>query len=178
MVLSAGVPTIWRQAVKRATWTSYERVFRSSALELADAADTQGTICRPRDVLAQRLGLPVRTFDYHLRWLIERGWLERGPRALNRGSVRRPTVYRLTFPDRFDSQPVANGKAVSTRKSQRMETPLSTRNMVANVNRDRASVSEHVAVDEHAPDKTTTAAPATTPPNTAGSTASNNEKAA
>lgn len=182
----------WRQAVKRADWGTYERVFRATALDLADVAKPDGTIQKAREDLAEHVGLAPRTFDYHLRWLKEHGWIELSQRAVNRGDDRRLTTYRLCMPGGLDSQPlanengaevgfdsqaVANETPVSTRNPQRMETPVSTRKMVANVIRDRASVSEHVAVNRSAADETTTTAAATAPPCTVRFQASRNEDA-
>ena len=155
-------PRDWRRHIKAARWTPYERVYRSSALDLADLAKPDGTICRWREDLAEALGIQPRSFDNHLAWLIDHGWIEHVQRPVNRGPDRRPATYRLRDPDTFHSQTFANPNGSSIRNPQRTETPVSIRNPFANLLYE-SERSEHVALEEHAPGEPTTAARASAP---------------
>jgi hypothetical protein len=147
--VSARAATAWRQAVKAARWSAYERVYRASALDLADIADPHGMICVRRDVLAERLGLSPRALDYHLAWLIKHQWIERGASTVTHG---RPAQYRLTR-----SQDVANGSGQVVRNPQRAIPPKSFATPLR-THIDSANAGERVAVKGDAPDEPATAA--------------------
>jgi hypothetical protein len=147
--VSARASTSWRYAVKAARWSAYERVYRASALDLADLADPRGVICFRRDVLAERLGLSPRALDYHLAWLIQHGWIRREESAVTHG---RPAKYRLSR-----SQDVANGSGQVVRNPQRAITPKSFATPLR-THIDSANAGERVAVKEDAPDESATAA--------------------
>jgi hypothetical protein len=169
----------WRQAAKSARWSAFERVYRASALDIADIASVDGLVCVRREVLAASLGLSDRAVTYHLAWLVEHGWLER---ASPRGSKSQPSAYRLTIPSPQLPQPVAHetvpaGVTESSQLRQRSagvegansrkslgELNGSTPATPLRTHIDRASVSEHDAVKEDAPGETTTTELATAPP--------------
>ena len=156
------IVSAWREQVKTSRWTSYERVYRATALDLADVAAADGSICRRREWLADACGLPPRSFDYHLKWLVEHGWIRPLHRAVTRGSGRRPATYMLSNPGRDESQTVANEKGLFIRNQLGIENPRFIRKPFAN-SIDSANASELVAVQEDADGENTTAALASAP---------------
>lgn len=161
--------TDFRRAVRATKWFARERCYRLTALELVDVADGDGVLCVRREALAQRLGLPPRTLDYHLRWLIKSGWMERTHRPVTRGTPK-PATYQLVIPQPLHSQPFASEDPASVASCNERNPPVSfAKGLRAHI--DSADASERVAVEEDVADEPTVPAHASEPPIPLGFTA-------
>lgn len=125
-------------------WPSTCRVVRGTLLALAAEMRPDGVVrSLPRDVLAARVGLPVRTLNRHLARAVEMGWL-----AHRRGQKYVPAEYRAAIPavSGCHAWPAEKPSQDATRSSAEKPSQDATW-WPAHI--DRASVSEHVALDKN-----------------------------
>ena len=127
----------WLAAVRGQDFPRHLRMIRATLLCLPVTVD--GRIVVNDDAIAEATGLPRRTAQWHLHKATNAGWLERVARGGNGLRCR----YIVAVPVRNELRTAAIGSAPSASHSGRS----GVRNMVAVINKDRANVREHVAVD-------------------------------
>lgn len=145
---SGAVVNTWRAKAKTHPWATSTRVFKTTALELAELANPSGIIRVPRDLVAARLGLPRRTVDHHFKRLIQMGWIVRVRPPVARGPNAGPAEFRLTVPD-DDKPEVACDEAVDGMQPATDQLPPITCKFVA-CSLDSANARERVAVEDDA----------------------------
>jgi hypothetical protein len=163
----------WRATVKAHKWPASTRVFKATALQLADLANPDGTLQVRREVMVSRLALPRRTVDHHLQRLIELAWLRRERRPIVQGCNAGPAVFTLAIPQDH-MQPVAPDLNRDHMQPATHETALITCKLVAS-SLDSANVSEHVALEADAAGEPGTAVMASAAPTTRLSDSRNEE---
>lgn len=136
----------WATAIRTdATWPTGSRVVRGTLLALTAEMRPDGVIRhRPRDVLAARVGLPERTLRRHLARAVELGWLTH--RRAHRHVV---AEYRAVIPTRLSGPEVAPIEPVYAGHTLVPIEPVYAGHLVAHsIDRERARMREHVALDE------------------------------
>jgi len=146
----------WLREVQQAHFPTGQRIMRGTLLCLPMTTSGEVVVTDPE--ISEVTGLPVRTVSRHLSKAVEYGWLIRESRGGN-GSRHR---FRAAVPDingvsqkwrTANTEEYATSGTRSTPQSTYSEAP-GVRHLVANINKDRASVSEHVAVDQEREQRT------------------------
>lgn len=133
----------WQKALRSTEFPAGLRVVRGTLLALLDEVTPDGELCAWRDQLAVAAGLPSRTLDRHLQRAVDAGWLVR---KVSGGNGRR-AVYRTAIPSKLCA---TNGAQVAKLcATYSCATPGSCAPPGGELNKESASDSERVALDDH-----------------------------
>jgi hypothetical protein len=134
----------WVRAVKSADFPRDLRSIRATLLCLVDVMSAEGVLSASRDRLADVTGLPVRTLNRHLGRAVEAGWLVH---VVHGGNGRR-SRYMAVIPNE-SCGPLSAYNDEELRATYSSATLPELRANWWPTHIDRASVGEHVAVDNY-----------------------------
>ena len=138
---------LWQREIARTAFDVGMRPVKATLLSIVPLMTVDGRLEVWRDQMIDAAGVPSRTIDRHLEKAVTAGWLRR----VTAGGYKRRAVYVVTVPTSSSCAPQMARSEVILCATCYAQDCKSCAPRGGELKEDRASVSEHLAVQNHNP---------------------------